>query len=69
MKSRLPSGGVAAGSYDEVEVTGFVAYGDNLYTCTVLLYNDDELAGSCEVAFIKASGKWYAAATVEYSFE
>ena len=39
------------------------------YTCTVLLYNDDELAGSCEVAFIKASGKWYAAATVEYSFE
>lgn len=67
--SRLPSGGVAAGSYDEVEVTGFVAYGDNLYTCTVLLYNDDELAGSCEVAFIKASGKWYAAATVEYSLE
>ena len=39
------------------------------YTCTVLLYNDDELAGSCAVAFIKASGKWYAAATVEYAVE
>lgn len=48
---------------------GFVPYGDNLYTCTVLLYNDDELAGSCAVAFIKASGKWYAAATVEYAVE
>ncbi len=67
--SRQPSGGVAAGSYDSVEVTGFVPYGDNLYTCTVLLYNDDELAGSCAVAFIKASGKWYAAATVEYAVE
>lgn len=67
--SRQPSGGVAAGSYDSVEVTGFVSYGDNLYTCTVLLYNDDELAGSCAVAFIKASGKWYAAATVEYAVE
>ena len=67
--SRHPSGGVAAGSYDSVEVTGFVPYGDNLYTCTVLLYNDDELAGSCAVAFIKASGKWYAAATVEYAVE
>lgn len=67
--SRQPSGGVAAGSYDSVEVTGFVSYGDNLYTCTVLLYNDDELAGSCAIAFIKASGKWYAAATVEYAVE
>ncbi len=67
--SRQPSGGVAAGSYDSVEVTGFVPYGDNLYTCTVLLYNDDELAGSCAVAFIKASGKWYAAASVEYAVE
>jgi hypothetical protein len=67
--SRQPSGVVAAGSYDSVEVTGFVPYGDNLYTCTVLLYNDDELAGSCAVAFIKASGKWYAAATVEYAVE
>ena len=67
--SRQPSGGVAAGSYDSVEVTGFVPYGDNLYTCTVLLYNDDELAGSCAVAFIKAGGKWYAAATVEYAVE
>ena len=67
--SRQPSGGVAAGSYDSVEVTGFVPYGDNLYTCTVLLYNDDELAGSCAVAFIKASGTWYAAATVEYAVE
>lgn len=67
--SRQPSGGVVAGSYDSVEVTGFVPYGDNLYTCTVLLYNDDELAGSCAVAFIKASGKWYAAATVEYAVE
>lgn len=67
--SRQPSGGVAAGSYDSVEVTGFVPYGENLYTCTVLLYNDDELAGSCAVAFIKASGKWYAAATVEYAVE
>lgn len=67
--SRQPSGGVAAGSYDSVEVTGFVPYGDNLYTCTVLLYNDDELAGSCAIAFIKASGKWYAAATVEYAVE
>lgn len=67
--SRQPSGGVAAGSYDSVEVTGFVPYGDNLYTCTVLLHNDDELAGSCAVAFIKASGKWYAAATVEYAVE
>lgn len=67
--SRQPSGGVAAGSYDSVEVTGFVPYGDNLYTCTVLLYNDDELAGSCAVAFIKASAKWYAAATVEYAVE
>lgn len=67
--SRQPSGGVAAGSYDSVEVTGFVPYGDNLYTCTVLLYNDDELAGSCAVAFIKASGKWYAAATIEYAVE
>ena len=67
--SRQPSCGVAAGSYDSVEVTGFVPYGDNLYTCTVLLYNDDELAGSCAVAFIKASGKWYAAATVEYAVE
>lgn len=67
--SRQPSGGVAAGSYDSVEVTGFVPYDDNLYTCTVLLYNDDELAGSCAVAFIKASGKWYAAATVEYAVE
>ena len=67
--SRQPSGGVAAGSYDSVEVTGFVPYGDNLYICTVLLYNDDELAGSCAVAFIKASGKWYAAATVEYAVE
>ena len=67
--SRLPSGGVAAEDYDKVEVTGFVPYGDNLYTCTVLLYNDDVLAGSCEIAFIKASGKWYAAATVEYAIE
>ena len=67
--SRMPSGGVAAASYDEVVVTGFVSYGDNLYTCTVLLYNDDELAGSCAVAFIKAGGKWYAASTVEYSLE
>lgn len=67
--SRQPSGGVAAGSYDSVEVTGFVSYGDNLYTCTALLYNDGELAGSCAVAFIKASGKWYAASTVEYAVE
>lgn len=67
--SRQPSGGVAAGSYDSVEVTGFVSYGDNLYTCTVLLYNDGELSGSCAVAFIKASGKWYAASTVEYAVE
>lgn len=67
--SRQPAGGTAAGDYDRVEVTGFVPYGDNLYTCTVLLYNDDELAGSCAIAFIKASGKWYAAATVEYTVE
>ena len=67
--SRQPAGGTAAGDYDKVEVTGFVPYGDNLYTCTVLLYNDDELAGSCAIAFIKASGKWYAAATVEYTVE
>ena len=67
--SRQPSGGVTAGSYDSVEVTGFVSYGDNLYTCTVLLYNDGELSGSCAIAFIKASGKWYAASTVEYAVE
>lgn len=67
--SRAPSGGVAAGKYSKTEVTSFVSYGDTLYTCTVLLYNGDELAASCELAFIKASGKWYAAATVEYSLE